>query len=96
MKHGAVIVRGGSVLACGVNKARNHPSLLESAESIRLNASTHAEADALRKLRYEVQPGATIYVARVNKYSLARMSRPCDMCMKDLLRYGIKEVVYTV
>jgi deoxycytidylate deaminase len=74
---------------------RNDPLVLDEL-SISDGASYHAEYDAMRKLGFEVPSRATIYVARVNKQGVTRLSRPCDKCWKLLLKYEIKEVVYTV
>lgn len=92
MKHGAVIVKGGRVISIGINKNRNHPTIVSS-EHIKTHCSVHAEVDALRKVKNA--KGATIYVARVNKRGQDRLSRPCDRCHKAIKDAGIRKVVYT-
>ena len=92
MKHGAVIVKGGRVLATGINKERNHPMKV-SFEHIKTHCSVHAEIDALKKV--DNAQGATIYVARVNRRGEDRNSRPCEYCYKDLKESGIKKIIYT-
>ena len=92
MKHGAVIVKGGRVIATGVNKERNHP-LIVSSEHIKTHCSVHAEVDALKKAG-DVR-GATMYVARVNKTGQERNSRPCKYCYANIKKSGIKKIVYT-
>jgi len=92
MKHGAVIVKGGSVLATGINKERNHPMMVSS-EHIKTHCSVHAEIDALKKT--DNARGATIYIARVNKRGQARNSRPCKYCYEDIKNSGIKKIIYT-
>jgi len=92
MKHGAVIVKGGRVISIGINKNRNHPTVVSS-EHIKTHCSVHAEVDALRKVRNA--KGATIYVARVNKRGQDRLSRPCDRCHTAIREAGIRKVVYT-
>lgn len=92
MKHGAVIVKGGRVLSVGLNKFRNHPTIIPS-EYIKTSCSTHAEIDALRKVS-NVR-GATMYIARVNKSGQERLSRPCDYCFEALIDAGITKIVYT-
>jgi deoxycytidylate deaminase len=94
MKHGAVIVRGGSVLSVGVNTGRNHPTVFDNSAEMSLFSSVHAESMALRIARRTV--GATMYIARVNKQGVPRLSRPCNRCFIELLQAGIKEIVYTV
>lgn len=92
MKHGAVVVRGGSVISVGINKNRNHPTVVSS-EHIKTHCSVHAEVDALRKVRNA--KGATIYVARINKRGQDRLSRPCDRCHEVIKKAGIRKVIYT-
>lgn len=90
-RHGAVIIRGGRVLAVGVNRDRNNPRVLSDPKD---NCSTHAEVAAIRAGGNIV--GGVIYVARVNRSGHALLSRPCDSCFTSILRSGIKRVVYTV
>ena len=83
-KHGAVIIRGGSVLAVGINKWKSFSPEV---------GSTHAEMDALSRLRDA--KGATIYVSRINRRGEPLLSKPCKECMESLEDAGIKRVVYT-
>lgn len=92
MKHGAVVVKGGRVISVGMNKNRNHPTVV-SAEHIKTHCSVHAEIDALRKVKST--KGVTVYVARINKKGQDRMSRPCDRCSKAMEEAGVRKVVYT-
>lgn len=92
MKHGAVVVRGGSVISTGVNKDRSHPRVV-STEHIKDHCSVHAEVDAIKKAKDVV--GATIYVARVNKKGKTRDSRPCNRCYEIIQSNGIKKIIYS-
>jgi deoxycytidylate deaminase len=88
-KHGAIIVRGGSIISVGVNRRRNNPQHdLE-------HATYHAEEIALRgRLKKTIQ-GGTLYVARVSKLDIPALSRPCNRCFTKLHEMGIKEIIYT-
>jgi len=90
MRHGCVIVLGGSVQAMGVNKRTNDPFIHKSLNWL----SEHAEGAALRRCKRTA--GAVAYIARINKNGEERMSRPCPKCMKALKDAGIKKIVYTV
>lgn len=92
-KHGAVVVRGNSVLAVGVNKFRNHPDIIEEHKILRC-CSIHAEVDALS--RTSVPKHATIYVARVNKAGKQMFSRPCNNCYNAIVDAGIDKIIYTL
>jgi deoxycytidylate deaminase len=94
-QHGAVVVRSGRVLALGVNKDRNDPSVVPSDTGSSARGtifSYHAEADALKRVRSP--QGAVVYVARLGKTGPA-YSRPCDGCAKLMRDLGIKAVYYT-
>lgn len=92
-KHGAVVVRGGSVLSIGVNKWKNKDVPPTAPDVYNPNITVHAEVDALSRVKDA--RGATIYVARVTKLGEERFSRPCPRCEKVLIAAGIKRVIYT-
>jgi tRNA(Arg) A34 adenosine deaminase TadA len=91
MKHGAVIVRGSSVLAVGTNKFRNHPATIKDYQ----HCSVHAEVVALRRVGSQASH-TDLYVARVSRHGEHRLSRPCGTCWGALVRSGVHRVVYTI
>lgn len=91
--HGAVIVKGNSVLSVGINKFRNDPTIIES-NKILQHCSVHAEVDALS--RAGNPKGATMYIARINKQGVERMSRPCNNCYRSILDSGISKIIFTI
>jgi tRNA(Arg) A34 adenosine deaminase TadA len=94
-KHGAVIVRANSVLAVGTNRFRNHfPMPPDQWVKNSPACTVHAEMAALRRVRDASD--TTVYVARVSRQGVARLSRPCDRCWLALVRAGVRRVVYTV
>ena len=90
-RHGAVVVRGGSVLAIGSNSSRN-ATLTEHCDIIK-HSTVHAEIDALSRVKDA--RGATVYVARINASGHVLFSRPCDYCYNSMILIGIKRIVYT-
>lgn len=78
---GAVVVRGGKVLASAYNISRPFG---------RDNGGRHAEERALNNLDGRDFSGATLYVTRYGR----TMSRPCPQCMEAIVRANIKKVVY--
>ncbi|CAB4242258.1 ComEB Deoxycytidylate deaminase [uncultured Caudovirales phage] len=92
-KHGAIVVRGGSVIGTGYNKDRNHPDFV-SPEHIKTHCSVHAEVEAIRDAGWKVK-GATLYVARINRLGQDRDSKPCDRCSVVIEETEIKKVIYT-
>lgn len=94
-KHGAVLVKGGSV----INVSFNNPQFSRFARRFRDNdcqATRHAEIMCVLGLAREVTEGATLYVVRINNNGNFMFSKPCDMCYEVMSFVGIKKVVYTV
>ena len=92
-RHGAVTIRGGRVVAVGVNSYRNDMSQFNIVPD--LGRSIHAEEACLRVVKGEAS-GAVLYVARVNRKGEEMMSKPCSSCMEKLKQAGVKRVVYTI
>lgn len=94
-RHGAIVVRAGSVLSTGLNKWRN--DILTSGilfdEGRSTAVSVHAEIDALSRAKYT--KGATLYIARINKKGTPRFSKPCKNCAKAIKEAGISKIIYT-
>lgn len=89
-KHGAILYRGGRVLAVGVNSQRNeHPSM----EIDPTEYTYHAEVAAM--FGVHSTEGATLFVARINRRGNPVYSCPCENCMHSILVGGIKRVVFT-
>ena len=89
-KHGAVIVRGGSVLSKGHNTYKPHCTYGGGPLS-----TLHAEAAAIRNAHNKgiSLVGAIIYVVRQG--GLSNMSKPCKFCTEKIIKAGIKKVIYT-
>ncbi len=95
IRHGAVLVKGGSVLSYGFNKDK----FSSFAKKFRCEhmgpATSHAEIDCLLGIPRKKTVGATIYVVRINQDGQLRLSKPCPMCHAALKHCGIKKVVYS-
>lgn len=94
-KHGAIIVRGGSILALGINSVRNE-SIRDLPDSV---YTTHAESAAIRSLgpvRKDSLAGCTLYVARISRGGNIGYSRPCDDCYRQIGLSGIKTIIFTL
>ena len=95
-KHGAVLVRGGSVINWSINRNR----VQRWAQKFRAHgcghATHHAELGAILGIAREKTHGADIYVVRVNKRDNLLLSKPCPMCEEVLRHVGVKRVFYSV
>lgn len=94
-RHGAVLVKGGSVR----NMSKNKNRLVGWAYRFRNrnygHATLHAEIGCILGLDRSITRGATIYVVRIGKNGGFRMSKPCQMCEEAMRHVGIKKVIYT-
>ena len=95
-KHGAVLVRGGSIM----NAAKNTNDYTSFGQRFRPRnkhgpASRHAEIACVLGLDKSITKGTSLYVARVNKEGETRNSKPCEMCSAILEHTGVKRVFYT-
>ena len=95
-KHGAVLVKGGSVLntSCNKDKYKSFGNRFRDTK-VCGHATHHAELGCILGLDKSTTQGATIYVVRVNRQGEYRLSKPCPMCEEVLKFCGVKRVVYT-
>lgn len=93
-RHGAIIVRGSSVLGTGINMMKNDPDT--PGLDPKTQSSVHAECAALKSVRGQNLKGAVVYVARVNPQNHAMMSKPCANCEAELKRRGVVKMVWTL
>jgi tRNA(Arg) A34 adenosine deaminase TadA len=95
-KHGAVLVKGGTVRNGSFNKS-NYCSFGHRFRKKEYGIPTlHAEIGTVLGVDRTVTEGATVYVARVGKGNDFKMSKPCPMCREALRHCGVKRVVYTI
>ena len=92
---GAVIVRGGRVLARGCNRIGYSYILRDR----KFPESVHAEAQAILELlktwRWQQLVGSNLYVSRINNSGITRLARPCLACQRLIKSVGIRKVFYT-
>lgn len=93
--HASVIVKGGNIIATGINKPKRNSFIHVHRHHDGCNV--HSECDAILQGRKKSDlRGSTIYVARIRKdNNKTGFSRPCLMCCRVLKSYGIKKVYYT-
>lgn len=97
-RHGALVVKGGSIISVGCNHCdfSKHAGLSRDYNEYSIG-SLHAEISALRGLSKDVTQGSTVYVVRIGKSDgLFRISAPCAMCVRALYNAGVKRVIFSV
>ena len=95
LRHGAVVVKGGSIVSFGFNKS-NHCQFGQRFRHMDKGPATqHAEISAILGLPRSATQGADVYVVRINNDCDWRMSKPCPMCEQALRFVGVKRVFYT-
>ena len=97
MRHGAVAVANGRIIAKGYNHHRS------TAHTGAMGGCTcHAECAVLHKLlklknsNQSPKPKRiTIYITRIGQNGELRESAPCHDCYEKMLFFGIKTIVFT-
>ena len=95
-RHGAVLVKGGSVINTSINKNSYCSFGMRFRKKEHGLATVHAELGAILGIDKKLTHGATIYVARIGKQGMYRPSQPCGMCMAAMRYVGVKRVVFTI
>lgn len=95
-RHGAVLVKGGSVIKIATNSG-DYCSFGDKFRSEQEGpASVHAELGCILGVDKSVTQGATVYVVRINNNGEFRLSKPCPMCEAAMRYVGIKKVYYSL
>lgn len=95
-RHGAILVRGGSVLNASHNKRDDYSHFGARFRVNDLAGTSHAELNCILGIERRVTTGASVYVCRIGRSGEYRMSRPCAMCMAAMRFVGISKVYYTL
>ena len=95
-KHGAVLIKGGSVINTSCNKNRLVSFGSRFCKDHDGVATLHAELGAILGIERNITEGATLYVARVGKDGGFRLSKPCSMCTAAMEYVGIKRAYWTI
>ena len=95
--HGAVLVRGSSV----INVSTNKNNFCSFGDRFRKcfqpgHSTVHAELGSILGIERTKTTGAEVYVARIGKKGDFKMSKPCPMCESALRHVGIKRVIFTI
>jgi len=96
IRHGALLVRGGSVINSCFNKDKFCSFGTKFRSPARGPATIHAELGCILGLARGVTTGSDIYVCRVNRKGEFRNSKPCAMCHEVLKHVGVRRVYYTM
>ena len=95
-RHGAVLVKGGSVISYSTNKNALKWWVARFRHRDRGHATKHAEVGCIHNIDRSKTTGSTLYVARIGNTGNLLMSEPCPMCKRALANAGIKKVYYTL
>ncbi len=85
---GAVLVKGGSVIAKGRNRQSKH-------YNFEMFRGLHAEIAALRWVSPNVSRNSYLYVGRLRMDNTIGLALPCSNCMNMITRKRIKKIIYT-
>ena len=95
IRHGAVLIKGGSVISSAYNKDKFSSFGERFRQQDCGHATHHAELSCVSGVKREKTAGSSIFVVRLNKVGELRLSKPCPMC-HDVLKFtGVKKVYYS-
>jgi len=95
-KHGAVLVKGSSVINTAYNKGGYNSFGACFRDPQKFGTATlHAELGSVLNVDRTLTEGATVFVVRVNRQGEFRLSRPCEMCAAAMKFCGVKRVIYS-
>ena len=94
-RHGAILVKGGSIINTCFNKDKFCSFAGKFRDPNSGPATIHAELGCVLGLARDVTSGGDIFVCRINKIGELRNSKPCIMCHQVMKHVGIKRVYYT-
>jgi deoxycytidylate deaminase len=100
----AAIAIRNDIISLGHNQKRTHPfqaKYCKHPEAIYLHAETDAISNALNHISKRDLAKATLYIRRVKLRDkddtefVDGMSKPCPGCMRAIIAFGIRKVVYS-
>lgn len=95
-KHGAILVRGGSILNASFNKGSYSSFGQRFKDSTSYIATLHAELGCILGLDKSITRGSDIYVVRLNNSGEGfRLSKPCCMCHAALINAEVRRCYYS-
>jgi tRNA(Arg) A34 adenosine deaminase TadA len=103
-KIASCLVYKNDILAFGLNKTKSHPFQVKycrHVKSIYLHSETDCIKNALRVATEEEIAKSTLYICRIKYADRTKskmvwgLSRPCSGCMKAIITFNIKKVVYS-
>jgi len=94
-RHGAVLVKGASVVNVSCNKNKFSSFAMRFKKNDKTYARVHAELGSILNIERYHTEGATVYVVRTNNQHELRLSKPCSMCEAAMRWVGIKKVIYS-
>jgi tRNA(Arg) A34 adenosine deaminase TadA len=95
-RHGAILVRGNSVLNASCNKNAYSRFGERFRKRDKGDATHHAELGCILGLDRSITRGADVYVVRVGRSGNLLLSKPCDMCEAALRHVGVRRVYYSL
>lgn len=91
MKVGAVLIKKGRPISVGYNKQKS-----PNKRFITKFNTTHAEICALACSGKIYINKATIVVYRQDKKGNPKLSRPCEHCLLELKKFGVRRIIYSI
>ena len=95
LRHGALLIRGGSIIKTAFNKDKFSSFGERFRNSDYGPATHHAELSCISGIDRSKTNGASMFVVRINRQGELRLSKPCPMCHDALKFTGVRKVYYS-
>jgi pyrimidine deaminase RibD-like protein len=91
IKVGCVITNKNKPVAIGFNKLKCPNRRYKTEYN-----TTHAEISALQNSGKERIKGSVMYIYREDRNGNTKLSKPCEFCLPEIIKFGVKKVYYTI
>lgn len=101
----ACIVYKNEIISFGINQKKTHTfqaKYSKNPQAIHLHSETDCIKNAMRFLTLKELSKSTLYICRVrhspfnNQKVVQGLAKPCEGCMKAIVNFDLKRVVYTL
>jgi deoxycytidylate deaminase len=91
-KHAAALIYNNTIYSSGINK---FIKTIKTKDNKTHYKTMHAEINVFENFPKKNVKGMDILVIRINKSNILKNSRPCNQCIDELLKIGIRKVYYS-
>ncbi|MDR0816394.1 MAG: hypothetical protein LBN28_03240, partial [Desulfovibrio sp.] len=90
-----MLFKSKRILSCGFNSVRNFSAVPNKWK--KFPESLHSEMMAIMLIKNkELLQNANMLIVRLNRSNNLRLAKPCDNCMRSIMKFKIKNIFYSL